>query len=811
MKKIFITLFFLQSIVLNAQNSLIKKGQEYLKSGRNDLALETLTLAERNLTSSDDLNAAECYNTLGTVFWLNENRKTAMDYYEKALSIRKDKLEAGDPLIADIYLNIGDIFLKDEFLQAIIYFEKALEIYKKAYGENHPKVALCYTNLAFAYRFQGNYRDALTYLNQTMKIWEDTYQEDHPNKALTISNKGRILEGQGIYDEALKLQQEALQQYLALYGDKHPEVANTYWLIGSVQTKQHKYVEALESFQKSIYANLYDQQYTTIYDLPEIRNCYNPDYLLSSLQYKAQTLEALHFEKTLKPRDIRVALETYKKCDEVITDIRQQRLSEADKIRIGGIASEVYDDGIRIALYLSGKTFKKDKYNELAFTFCERSKSATLLEAINETNAKHFAGIPNHLITMEDSLKAEISWLEKELAKPNNDSERYKERLFNYQQSYRAFISQLEKEYPSYYQLKYEKREISVAEIQQELPPRAAMLSYFIGENAVYVFYISNKGMEVHSYPTERNLFQISSGLRNSIKYHIEKGFQESAYTLYQQLIPPIGKEIYQLIILPDGILGTIPFETFITQNPLENKPHYLIEDYAISYDYAASLYISRLSSVSKDIPISGIFLSAPVSFDRNDMKMPALPGSEEEVQQIRYLFLSGKDKPTVCLNEKASEASLKSGKLQNYKYLHFATHGIVNESKPELSRIFLSPDEEEDGSLYSGEIYNLNINADLVTLSACETGLGKVEKGEGIVGLSRSLMYAGAKNLIVSLWQVADASTSQLMIDFYTQHLYHSNNNIFSDDLRKAKLNFIKGSQFQDPYYWAPFVLIGH
>ncbi|MEQ8535039.1 MAG: CHAT domain-containing protein, partial [Imperialibacter sp.] len=147
---------------------------------------------------------------------------------------------------------------------------------------------------------------------------------------------------------------------------------------------------------------------------------------------------------------------------------------------------------------------------------------------------------------------------------------------------------------------------------------------------------------------------------------------------------------------------------------------------------------------------------------------------------------------------------------LGQYKFLHFATHGMVNEAKPELSRIFLSPGNDEDGSLYSGEIYSLGINADLVNLSACETGLGKVTRGEGIIGLSRALMYAGAKNLIVSLWQVADASTASLMIEFYKQHLYHSDNNLFADDLRKAKLSLLNSENYKDPYYWAPFILVG-
>ncbi len=167
--------------------------------------------------------------------------------------------------------------------------------------------------------------------------------------------------------------------------------------------------------------------------------------------------------------------------------------------------------------------------------------------------------------------------------------------------------------------------------------------------------------------------------------------------------------------------------------------------------------------------------------------------------------------KPTMELKKSASESNFKSTDLSDFKYIHFATHGLVNESKPELSRIFLSPDNSDDGSLFSGEIYNLNMNVSLVTLSACETGLGKVEKGEGVMGLSRALMYAGAQNLIVSLWQVSDSSTADLMISFYGDLVYKSGQPNFSSALRKAKISLINSEKYSDPYYWAPFILVGN
>ncbi|MEQ8473166.1 MAG: CHAT domain-containing protein [Marinoscillum sp.] len=784
---------------------LLIQGESYLKVGRNDKALETLLEAEQNIAEENSLKAAECYNDLGVTYWNNQNNEIAKGYHEKALVIRTKLLGEKTIPVADSYLNLGLIYLDENFLEAVISFNNALKIYQDKYGKNHPQVALCYSNLAFANSAQSNFTAALNYLDLTMDIWNSTFEGDHPNKAFTLSNRGRILQEQGALDKALITQQEALQQYLRLFGDKHPEVANTYSLIGSVYSDKGDYELALDNFQRAIYANLYNQNFTTLYELPNLEGYFNADILLSSLQAKAQTLEALHFEKTLKPRDIKGSLTTYLKCDDLVSQIRQIRESEADKIRIGKIAANVYDNGIRIALYLSDKTFKKEEYRDIAFNFCERSKSAVLLSAINDTKAKSFAGIPNNLISIEDSLKTHISFLEQQLAN-NSEDQALRLALFEAKQSYRSFIVNLENDYPNYFHLKYQQSDVSALSLQKKLKPNTALVSYFIGEQSIYIFVVSSKDFESYTLDKPEDFFQTVNALRNSIKYRVTDMFTASSGKLYSLLVPKLANDINQLTIIPDGILGTIPFEA-LTKSSTDGKV-YLLEKYGISYDYAASLVMDKLGFETSTA--KGILLAAPITFEKNDTKMVDLPGSESEVKEIRYLFMSSQDKPEVFTRAEASEEQLKSSQLADYKYIHFATHGIVNESKPELSRIFLSPGVAEDGSLYSGEIFGLDIGADLVTLSACETGLGKIEKGEGIIGLSRSLMYAGAKNLIVSLWQVSDASTAKLMIDFYKQHLNHSANMIFADDLRKAKLSLLNSENYKDPYYWAPFILIG-
>ena len=200
-------------------------------------------------------------------------------------------------------------------------------------------------------------------------------------------------------------------------------------------------------------------------------------------------------------------------------------------------------------------------------------------------------------------------------------------------------------------------------------------------------------------------------------------------------------------------------------------------------------------------------------AFTRDGLYISELPGSLDETNTIFKLFEGLDKKALLKTHLQANEEFIKSKELSKYKYLHFATHGLVNEEKPELSCLILAQDtiSNEDNILYLGEIYNLKLNAELTVLSACETGLGKIKKGEGVIGLTRALLYAGSKSIIVSLWAVADNSTKELMVKFYTNML--SNNkrtNRFSSALRKAKLKLIKDGKYAHPFFWSPFILIG-
>ncbi|MBI3654392.1 MAG: CHAT domain-containing protein [Acidobacteria bacterium] len=282
------------------------------------------------------------------------------------------------------------------------------------------------------------------------------------------------------------------------------------------------------------------------------------------------------------------------------------------------------------------------------------------------------------------------------------------------------------------------------------------------------------------------------------------------------------------LLIVPDGLLHYLPFEA------LMQNGHYLIEDHEISYAPSASMLVLLQESTSRIASRDRLELLAvgDVVFEANattsdgkeaphglskrarqmlaarDFHLTQLPRTRDEILAIANLFAA--DQRKVLMGSASTEEAIKREPLRRYRRLHFATHSLIDEHSPFRSAVILTPGEqgEEDGLLEVNEIARLDLDCDLVVVSACQTGRGQLLSGEGIVGLSRAFFYAGARSVVVSLWNVSDISTGQLMKDFY-QNL--TAGQCHAAALQKAKLEMLgSGKSTRHPYYWASFVLVG-
>jgi len=793
-------------------------GLLYMNQGRHDRAQEILLQAVTTFEASNrgtTLDAAQAITYLGLVYNATGNYAKAQEQLMMALNIREKILKGNHELIAASYNDLGISFVNTDKDKALDYYEKAYNIYNAIHGKDHPKLAIASINNGLIYREIELYGDAVNNFESALKIWEKVYPQPHPTKAFALLNLGETYVKMQNLEAAKAYYEKSLQMYRNVYGEKHPDISQVFNALGNIARSLNQYDEALDHYQHAIMANVNGFENPSPAVNPPMDNFYNGHVLLYSLLWKAQAFEDKYNGKSLKLTDLTSSLQILQHSDSLVSTLRQHSTNESDKIALGVIANELYASGVRVAMQTALNAVRKTRYLELAFYFAEKSKSAVLLESISDANAKTFAGIPASLMEEEKNLKAAISLTNQKLSqKPVPEVEKnLREQSYNLNRSYETFITRLEKEFPEYYNLKFNAASPSMQEIQKLLTPSTATLSYFVDEtnSRLYIFMITSRRYKVIERSLPREFDKYITGFRNGIYYNEIKAFKLTGRKLHDLLIPrelPAG--VRELVILPTGRMSVIPFEALLTKkvagSDFKQMP-YLLNKFTVRYEFSASLLLEK-SQKKSALKNPSIFLCAPVKFGEN--KLPELPGTESEVTEISKLFNDRNFSCSVNLYEKASESTIKAHGISGFTLLHLATHGVVDEYNPELSRIFLQGSSSgDDGSLFSGEIYNLKLDADLVTLSACQTGLGKISKGEGVIGLSRALVYAGSRNIIVSYWSVSDESTSQLMKDFYRK-LLEADGGTYTSSLRAAKKNLVASGKFSAPYFWAPFILIG-
>ncbi len=335
--------------------------------------------------------------------------------------------------------------------------------------------------------------------------------------------------------------------------------------------------------------------------------------------------------------------------------------------------------------------------------------------------------------------------------------------------------------------------------------------------------------------------------------------FVAASNAVYKTVVEPAATVVGQkrLLIVADGTLNYIPFEALVTSaasGDYTSVP-YLIKSNEIVYAPSASV-IGAIRQAGPRSPGKAMLVIADPVFNSNDTrarqaapstqseetrglgiesalidvagqgaaataqsaKMQGLPlarlaGTRQEANQIAGLAKAAGASADIWLDLDASEANLDARDVTKYRVVHIATHGLLDAERPQFSGLVLSlvGNKTDDGFVRTDEVFNLKLGSPLVMLSACETGLGKEKRGEGVIGLTRAFMYAGAPTVGVSLWSVADKSTAELMTDFYKRLLSSSSPAVSpSAAMRDAQLAMIAGKKYSAPFYWAPFVLVG-
>ena len=815
------------------------------------LALDIL----RSIFGENHATVAACMVQLGDDLASMGDFVTALRYYQRSLLIFQSLLGPGHTSSFEIQRKIANLYAATgDTVRALDLARRVVDGEERVFGPLHPDMAKAYSEIASIYRANGEWKNAREYYAKALRIRQGL---EGTRNRLDIAG---ILESIGeTLIQQNKLDSAASTLIYSLQTQDSCEVSNallrssTLKNLGDIERRRSNYTGALQFYRASLFALTPGMNDTTlgssvnIFDGSKERSC------VQILAAKALALEELSARSSTDREPQIQALAAYEQASHALDRLRARYRSEGSKLFLQGEVLPIYQAGLGLSVSLYRTTGDPQRL-EQAFSFAERAKSAILLERIRGANASHFVGIPDSLRQKEEELSREVATLSMQatLFEEHHDStgvQRTRTLLIDADEALQRFQRDLERKFPSYFGLRYGSQSATTSELQAVLDPGTCLVEYSFARDSLIIFVIGKDSVRLTSVPAGAHVDKLAQSFVRSLKTMEGDDYIKAARGLYDILISPVASYIRgkkHLVIVPDGILTELPFEALL--GPMKDTPAhfrvhptysdlpYLLRSHEVTYALSANLLdetLSRKPAVQKQLgSIAGF---APVFRDSSTRTVPPaiaaaaehyapalrsitidnqtyneLKFSEEEVRSILDDFKGKKIGGVGFFHSLATEGNFKAN-AGNYSILHIATHGYMDDAHPELTALLFAPDKDggspEDGVLYAGEAYNLQLNADLVVLSSCESGTGKLEKGEGVMTMARGFFYAGARNLVYSLWKVSDRHTSLLMKAFYRELLSGAS---LSSALRKAKLDLMKNEATAFPFKWSGFVLVG-
>ena len=768
---------------------------------------------------------AQIYVNLGFAYHQISADQNALDALLLALNLLQ-KTPHNDSRLAVVYQMLGSVYdASEDYNRALNYKKKALEIYRKI-PEAQANVVKLYNNIGNSYLLKNQTSVSRSY--QKKALTEALKGEDTLTAANICNNLALNYLESNLSDSSALFLNKGIVFLADIHYTRGIELASLYASLADLHLRNKRTAEAQNAISAAMQANKHTQMGGT--------DAFN-QYFSLSLLIDLFHQQALVYELNKQTPQ---ALAYIFRADS-LANATNSSISDADLFEIATVAHKARETGVRLC-YQMFVSSQKQEFVEKAFYLTERGKMQTLLKTLSENKRRELAGIPDSLQHHEHLLKQQLSVIREVTAEvatfatPEEATSEYDSLQQQYEKIYARYEQWQEMvkvSYPSYFQLKKDVSPISIAALQQSLKPLQHCVSYFVGDSTEYAIVFTSKNLHFIKLPSApQNLETQVRNLRRTIMLAAHEDFAIQSQQLYQRIWQPIAQYLPadgQVIVIPDGALLYLPFEA------LKTEKNYLLNTHDIAYHYSATLWQQTVSNSQKKnnsnydqslVAFAPVFDAPlkkwqPTEVLRSNSspkteKITPLPASEMEVKSLDSLFRHYNQTAKVYVKDNATENSIKSGILEHSKFVHLATHGIVDDSNPDFSGLLFLRDSvsKEDGKLYASEIYGLKINADLVVLSACESGLGKMVEGEGLIGLGRSFMYAGATNLSVSLWRVADEPTRILMTYFYQNILQQEKNGLapsYSQALRQAKIQLIaQHKKYSFAYYWSPFVLVG-
>lgn len=747
----------LENARLNYDSTHPQLANLYENLGNCALRNNQLTLAEEQhrkalhireqLSGSDPVAPATSYLHLGDINRRKGDYLEAMRLTEKGWSILSEYLREDDLYLADAWEKLGLCHQTlGHFLEGRDALMTALDIRWKYFGPAHPLIAGSYTNLGNLFWQESDQNTALSYYQSALDIWEQFGDQFRAEQAEALSNIGNSHLKNKAWTQALDAYREALEKL----SKQEIRLRATVWQqMGVVFDGLKQYDKALEAFDKAL--QLFD----------ESREEQQNERLLA-LNARANTY--LHIYEARQNLDtLYLAMDAFAESMELLNDRQLNLLHTESRQKDIALHYDLFEGAI--ACQLARWELEKDSsFLWQAFRWSEASKGLMLRE----------------------------KWSEDEPA-PQEQTSPLAKALWT--------------------------TDAAAARLQQQLRGDRGLLAFFAGPRKLFWFFLKDERLSAGQIDHISRLDQLVAELGQSLTQYplagseqqvkLDSFYQATAGALYRQLWLPIEavfRGTSSLIIVPDGTLAYLPFSVLLSDKPKVSMRYktypYLLNEYQISYAYSTTLLARALHQPGLGNKATCLAV-APV-FDGHSPALSPLTYNTVEVEGLAR---------AIGANTLQAEQATLAKFLEmapNYRILHLATHGIANIQRSEFSFLAFSlSDEDQEGRLYVSDLYQLDLPVEMIVMSACESGIGRFQAGEGAISVGRGFAAAGARSLIATLWSVNDAKTADFMQAFYRQLERGATKD---EAIRKVQQDYLKQVRQADahPFYWAAFLPIG-
>lgn len=811
-------------------------------------------------------NVGNTLNNLANIYRGLDNLPKAAQLYKQALEIYDASLSDDHPNLANTRENLASVYgNQGRFDEAIPLLERALEIKKKTFGTQHPSVADGYLNYGGTLDLSGDYKEALAFYEKALKIYNKVYGKSHPQTARALDNMGAANVALGRHAEAVSLHKRALAIREKTLGASHRVVLDSVVNLANAHAAQRQFAKAIPLYERG--RKIAEE--TAGRTNPSIAKIFSqlafvnqadgkPDKALGAAREAAKTVTALQKRFVASRSDT--------------DDNRSQPLSH------------VYEQVISIAFDVGGRQkAKREALADEALAAAQRHGTTSVSAALSQMAARFGTDDKalGKVVREQQDLTAELQTIEKtlvaEFAKPANtrdtkvSAELRRERSATEKRLARL-SARIEKKFPTYGELT-NPAPLSIKEIRSLLAKDEALVVYFLMKGEGYVWAITDSEARWQKLPDGQSAESLSARvaeLRKGLDFEALQSQEdlfdlEKSHALYKDLLGPVADVISvkrKLLVVPVGALTSLPFNVLVTDPPAQAIPPvmtgyrdvaWLVKRHAIailpSVSSLRALRVFASKQTARDAfigygnpdfggdgagevrgtKVTAVKTRAFSNFYKPggqvDLRLlsdslPPLPDTADELRHVAERL--GADGTKLRLGATATERDVKSAKLENYRVVYFATHGLVagdleklgsKAAEPALALTVPSaPSDIDNGLLTASEVAQLKLNADWVVLSACNTAAGDKPGAEALSGLAKSFIYAGARALLVSHWPVASSAAVTLTSQIFDARAKDATLGK-AEALRRSMIALIgdeKDPLNAYPAVWAPFIVVG-